>query len=135
MPTVANVKVTLDSNVDEILKEFEKRKEMSLEAIGLHGQTNAVMHITANGSVDTGKLRDSFKYKVVDSESAVYIGTDVYYGKFVELGHRQQPGRFVPKIKKRLVRDYVPPKPFLAPAINEHVDEYKELVENYMTGD
>ena len=56
------------------------------------------------------------------------VGTNVEYAPYVELGHRQQPGRFVPKIKKRLKRSWVPGKPFLRPAFENHRDEIEQII-------
>ena len=79
--------------------------------------------------VDTGNLRRSISHKEPDDFTSV-IGTNVKYAPFVELGHHQQPGRFVPAIGKRLVRDWVPPKPFLRPAAENHADEYRQIITN-----
>ena len=79
--------------------------------------------------VDTGNLRNSITSEVAMDEKAVYVGTDVEYAASVEFGHHQQVGRYVPDIGKRLVREFVPAKPFLAPAIENHLDEYKSILE------
>lgn len=80
--------------------------------------------------VDTGNLRDSIThaYSEDDHQVVLLVGTNVYYAPFVELGHKQQPGRFVPKIKKRLVRSFVPGKPFLRPAFENHRDEIEKVI-------
>ena len=80
--------------------------------------------------VDTGLLRDSITHAYNDDGSQVtlLVGTNVYYAPFVELGHKQQPGRFVPKIKKRLKRSWVPGKPFLRPAFENHRDEIEQII-------
>ena len=86
--------------------------------------------------VDTGNLRDSITHAYSDEGKKVtlIVGTNVYYAPFVELGHHQQPGRFVPKIKKRLVRSWVPGKPFLRPAFENHLDEVYRLIMNTLEG-
>lgn len=75
----------------------------------------------------TGNLQNSITHQM-EGDKTVVIGTPVEYAPYVELGHHQQPGRYVPAIGKRLVKDYVPPKPFLAPALEEHIDEYKNVI-------
>jgi hypothetical protein len=40
------------------------------------------------------------------------VTNSVYYSDYVDLGHRQQKGRYVPAIGKRLVRSYVPGQQF-----------------------
>ena len=80
--------------------------------------------------VDTGNLRGSITHAYNDDGKQVtlLVGTNVYYAPYVELGHHQQPGRFVPKIKKRLVRNWVPGKPFLRPAFEDHRDEIEKII-------
>ena len=110
---MAKVTVKVSSNKDKILEDFLKQKKVALEAIGLQGETNAKMHITAVGAVDTGRLRGSLTH-ASDGESA-YIGTNVEYGVYIEMGTYKMKAR-----------------PYLEPAVMEHQDEYRELVENYM---
>ena len=64
----------------------------------------------------------------IDQGINVAIGTDVKYAIYVELGHNQQPGRYVPAIGKRLVASHVAAKPFLKPALEGHKDEYVRIV-------
>ena len=80
--------------------------------------------------VDTGRLRDSITHAYNDDGEQVtlLVGTNVYYAPYVELGHKQQPGRFVPKIKKRLKRSWVPGKPFLRPAFENHRAEIEKII-------
>lgn len=82
--------------------------------------------------VDTGRLRDSITHAYNDDghQVTLLVGTNVYYAPYVELGHHQQPGRFVPKIKKRLVRSWVPGKPFLRPAFENHTQEIERVILN-----
>lgn len=83
--------------------------------------------------VDTGNLRDSITHAYNDDaehQVTLLIGTNVYYAPYVELGHKQQPGRYVPKIGKRLVRSWVPGKPYLRPAIENHRDEIEQIILN-----
>jgi len=54
------------------------------------------------------------------NKNIVRTGTNVKYARPVEHGHVQEPGRFVPAIGKRLVRDFVPGKPYLFPAFFMH---------------
>jgi len=113
---MAKVSVTVKSNKQAVLEEFKKQKAVALEAIGLQGETNAKMHITAVGAVDTGRLRNSLTH-ATDEDSA-YIGTNVEYAPYVEMGTYKMKAR-----------------PYLEPAVTEHIDEYRELVENYMRKD
>ena len=64
-------------------------------------------------SVDTGRLRNSISH-TVDGEAA-YIGTNVEYAPYVELGARGRKGKHM-----------------LQRAAAEHTDEYKRLMEDSM---
>ena len=86
--------------------------------------------------VDTGLLRDSITHAYNDEGDQVtlLVGTNVEYAPYVELGHKQQPGRYVPKIGKRLKRSWVPGKPFLRPAFENHRDEIEQIILSTMEG-
>ena len=135
---MAKVTVKVNSNKEAILQEFKEAKRVALEAVGLQGETNAKMHITAVGAVDTGRLRNSITH-AVDGDDAI-IGTNVEYGKYVELGtgiYAEEGGRTTPWFYKDDEGNWhythgMKPRPFLGPAVTEHVNEYKELIENYM---
>lgn len=74
--------------------------------------------------VDTGNLREKWELSEVYKEGNYYIivlSNPVEYASFVEYGHSQQPGRYVPAIGKRLVRDFVPGK-FMAKLSREEVE-------------
>ena len=103
---MADIKFT--SNVNDILSALEKGKRNALTAIGATAETHTKDNITADKLVDTGRLRNSISY-TVDGESA-YIGTNVEYAPYLELG-----------TKKITAHHY------LKRAVTEHQDEYKKL--------
>lgn len=82
--------------------------------------------------VDTGNLRNSITHQR-EGDDTELIGTSVEYAPYVEIGHHQEPGRYVPAIGKRLVASYVPGKPYMAPALESHVSEYKEVFETELS--
>jgi HK97 gp10 family phage protein len=73
--------------------------------------------------IKSGRLKASIRY-VVDSgtPTTAVVGSDADYAPFVEFGHSQTPGRFVPSLGKRLVADHVKPYPFVRPAITDVFD-------------
>ena len=119
-------KIVLTDNSPEVRAAVANAISRAFDAIGETAAGYAEDNITKNGSVDTGNLRGSLTY--THDENTVTIGTNVEYAAPVELGHRQEPGRYVPAIGKRLVRDYVPPKPYLKPAVTDHISEYQGLL-------
>lgn len=86
--------------------------------------------------VKTGVLQNSIGHAVEADENQVSIavGTNTEYAAPVELGHHQKPGRYVPAIGKRLKADWVAPRPFIAPAIQNHTDEYEEIIQAVLGG-
>lgn len=82
--------------------------------------------------VDTGNLRNSITHQR-EGDDTELIATAVTYAPYVEIGHHQTPGRYVPAIGKRLVASYVPGKPYMAPALENHVSEYKEVFETELS--
>ena len=111
-----------DDHTSEVLDALESGKERVLEMIGIKAEKYA----KALCPVDTSNLRNSISH-MTDSDT-VYIGTDVEYAPYVELGHSQEPGRYVPAIGRQLVRDFVPPKPYLKPAVVDHTREYQMII-------
>lgn len=120
-----NFEITVD-NTAAILKATDEAIYNALDIIG----NKAADYAAGLAPVKTSNLKNSMTSEVHMEEKAVYVGTDVKYAPFVEFGHHQEVGRYVPAIGKRLVREFVPAKPFLAPAIERHLDEYKHILEN-----
>lgn len=121
--------VQFKSNLGKVKKGMEQQGRAALMVIGGKAETYAKQLC----KVKTGRLRGSITHQL-QGDLSVAIGTNVYYAPYVELGHAQQPGRYVPAIGKRLVKSWVDGKPFIRPAIEEHKDEYKEIVEQHMRG-
>ena len=102
------MKVDYIDNSQQILSALEKGKRNALTAIGATAETHAKDNITADDLIDTGRLRNSISH-TVDGEAA-YIGTNVEYAPYLELG-----------TKKIAAHHY------LKRAVTEHQDEYKNL--------
>lgn len=103
------MKVDYKDNSDQVLSAMEKAIKNGLEAIGL----TAEGHAKKETPVDTGRLRNSISH-ATDDESA-YIGTNVEYAPYVELGARWRKGAHM-----------------LQRSATEHTDEYKRLMEDAM---
>lgn len=96
-------------NTKEVLSALEKAINRGLEAIGLTAEGYA----KDETPVDTGRLRNSINHST-DKDSA-YIGTNVEYAVYVELGSRGKDGKHM-----------------LKRAATEHSAEYKKLMEDSM---
>jgi len=117
--------VTIISNRAAVLAAITEAKKRALEICGGKAETYAKKECP----VKTGNLRNSITHTQED-ENTEAIGTNVEYAPYVELGHHQQPGRYVPAIGKRLVAEYVAGHPFIRPAIEDHMTEYQQICNN-----
>jgi hypothetical protein len=69
-----------------------------------------------------GTLRRGWAASAVRKEGDTYVvevSNSVLYAAYVEYGHRQEPGRFVPAIGKRLKKSWVPGKFMMTISTNE----------------
>ena len=71
-----------NDNSHEVLAQMLKSVGVALEAIGQEAEGYA----KADCPVDTGTLRNSLTHEVKNNENAVYVGTNVEYGVYVEYG-------------------------------------------------
>ncbi len=104
---------TYKDNTEEVLRALSGPNgaiPRGLEAIGLAAEGHAKKYETA---FDTGRLRNSISH-ATDNEAA-YIGTNVEYAPYIELGARGKDGLH-----------------FLQKAASNHTAEYKRLMEDSM---
>lgn len=104
-------KVEFKTNAPAIKAELANKVPVILEALGLQAEGNAVDEITTLGAVDTGRLRGSISHTHDDHNA--YIGTNLEYAPYVELGTHKMASR-----------------PFLRNAISNYADEYKKIIED-----
>ena len=89
--------VRIDDHSDEYMRALEGALPAALEAIGVHieGEAKEELENTPR-RIDTGNLRNSINYKVVESEKCVYVGTNVEYALYVHEGtSRMEANRFL----------------------------------------
>ena len=120
--------VIVKSNLYLVNKASKEAMVNAAIAIGMltSGYAQDLCPVSPGG----GTLRNSITHAYNDDghQVTLLVGSNVKYAPYVELGHHQQPGRFVPAIKKRLVRSWVPGKPFLRPAFENHIDEIEQII-------
>ena len=81
--------------------------------------------------VQSGELRRSWQLKgpfFAGSDITVELRNSKNYASFVENGHRQTPGRYVPAIGKKLKASWVPGQHFLQKATNETKGQLPQLL-------
>lgn len=107
----------LIDNSDVIKNALPEQIEIALEAVGLQAEGYAKLKCP----VDTGRLKNSITHATTKNEKAVYVGTNVEYAPYVEMGHIDaKSGK------------HVAAQPYLAPAVTEHVPEYKAIAEHFL---
>ncbi len=90
-------------------------------------------NVKDNTPVKSGHLREGWKRtRAVQGKVTVYNNTE--YASHVEYGHRQQPGRYVPAIGKRLKKDFVPGQKMLHRAMLQTSKTFKEDAADIMKG-
>lgn len=124
---------------DDSEKALEALGEAAVRALGKCGsaaEEHARENITRNGSVATGRLRDSITHAVDEAGRSVDIGTGIGYGVYVELGTgRYYPGgRQTPWAWRDSAGNWhrthgQRPKPFIAPSVSRHIGEYRRMIE------
>lgn len=103
------------NNVEQLLDELKEKKEAALEAVGMAAETYAKLNLESNPRrIDTGNLRGSISHAPADEET-MCIGTNVEYAIYVELGTRRMT-----------------PSHYLKRAVQDHSDEYKNVIEEHM---
>lgn len=126
-------KITVD-NRDKVLEATHEQVEKALEAIGLQAEGYVAM-LTP---VDTGRLRDSITHEV--KGDTVYIGTNVEYAPYIEFGtgiYADSGGRKTPWWYKDDKGEWhfthgSQPHHMLQRGIEQHLDEYKQIAEEFL---
>ena len=126
--------VKFTDNSDEILRMMETAKQGALEAIGARAEHYAKEEITKFPAVDTGRLRNSIAHAVRGDD--VYIGTNVEYAKWVELGTgiyasdgqgKKEPWVYQDDKGNWHMTRGVRPVRYLKKAATGHSEEYREI--------
>ena len=131
MPDLGGV-VFNDYSAD-VLNEFHDAVLRALERCGEQAEGYA----KDLARVDTGNLRNSISHKVDDGEPAVYIGSNVEYAAYVELGTGKYTdgGRPTPWVYQDDNGNWHwtagnPAQPFLKPAVANHAGTYRNIIED-----
>lgn len=103
----------IQDNTDQVVDGIDSAIGAALEEIGLLAENYAAKRCP----VDTGNLRGSITYEVDAGDNAVYIGTNVEYAPYVELGTSRQKAQ-----------------PFLRPAASEHGAQYRKVLKKALGG-
>lgn len=100
----------IEDNTQVWLKVFNKAIVNFLEESGLRCETYAKQNLTKNGSVDTGRLRNSVMHRL-EAKNTEVIGSAVEYSLIVETKRFSRKGNI----------------PYLRPALNDNQDTYRAI--------
>lgn len=105
-------------NSDKFIAAKDDGVNRALEAIGIQAEGYAKLELENNPRrIDTHRLQDSIEHRVVASEEAVYIGTNVEYAPYVHDGTMKMAANR-----------------FLKNAAERNAAEYKAIAEQYLKG-
>lgn len=127
------MEVNFTDNSEQVLSEFGAAVLRALERCGSQAEGYAKDLVP----VDTGRLRNSISHKVDDAEKVVYIGTNVEYAPYVELGTGKyvQSGRPTPWVYQDdngnwHMTNGQRAQPYLKPAVADHAQTYRNIIED-----
>lgn len=130
-----------ENHIDDVLNALDKATPKILEMIGIKAEKYAKA-LCPVGTVEStgikgyrgGTLRNSITHQVDDK--ILSVGSNVEYAPYVELGtgpnFTPPPSweNFDVPPAKGIGHSYVKPRPYLRPAIEDHLDEYKDIIKN-----
>ena len=106
--------VLLMNSFEDMIKEAElasrKTEDIIYDEFNNVG-IECVAEIKANEPVVTGNLRRSITSGEVElngNEYSMAVGSSLSYARYVEEDHKQEVGRYVPAIGKKLKKEFVP---------------------------
>lgn len=104
------------SNVPKVKSSTDLAMRVAAEIIGGKAETYAKYL----APVDTGNLRNSITHvtEVEDDKYTVVIGSDVEYAPYQELGAPNA---------------HVPAHPYLRPAFEDHISEYRQVLDGELS--
>ena len=107
---MSKMDIKITDNHDKFIKALAQQLRDAMNEVG----KQAVARAKETVPVDTGNLQNSINYYV--SDNGVKVGTDVEYGKYVELGSVRNPAA----------------SHFLRDAMQHNTNEYKKTIESHL---
>lgn len=113
----------LEEELDEIISEFLDKKA-----------TECVAETQSRTPVKSGTLRRSWTHSNVNKDGDIFsieIGSSIPYAEAVEEGHKQEVGRYVPAIGKKLKKSFVSGRHMLRDSLivtEKEIDEELPMV-------
>lgn len=134
----SKIKVQFDGlkEFQKIIEEMEKEKEQLMIDTIKELAGRLLRKVIKRTPSDTGNLRRNWTVSDVRKNGENYeieVSNSAEYASYVEFGHRQTPGRFVPAIGKRLKKSWVKGKFMLTISENELQKQAPAVIEKKIT--
>ncbi len=134
----SKIKVQFDGlkEFQKIIEEMEKGKEQLMIDTIKELAARLLRKVIKRTPSDTGNLRRNWTVSDVRKNGGNYeieVSNSTEYASYVEFGHRQTPGRFVPAIGKRLKKSWVKGKFMLTISEDELKRQAPAVIEKKIT--
>ena len=134
----SKIKVQFDGlkEFQKIIEEMGKEKEQLMIDTIKELAGRLLRKVIKRTPSDTGNLRRNWTVSDVRKNGENYeieVSNSAEYASYVEFGHRQTPGRFVPAIGKRLKKSWVKGKFMLTISENELQKQAPAVIEKKIT--
>lgn len=134
----SKIKVQFDGlkEFQKIIEEMEKENEQLMIDTIKELAARLLRKVIKRTPSDTGNLRRNWTVSDVRKNGENYeieVSNSAEYASYVEFGHRQTPGRFVPAIGKRLKKSWVKGKFMLTISENELQKQAPAVIEKKIT--
>ena len=134
----SKIKVQFDGlkEFQKIIEEMEKENEQLMIDTIKELAARLLRKVIKRTPSDTGNLRRNWTVSDVRKNGENYeieVSNSAEYASYVEFGHRQKPGRFVPAIGKRLKKSWVKGKFMLTISESELQKQAPAVIEKKIT--
>ena len=134
----SKIKVQFDGlkEFQKTIENMEKEKEQLMIDTIKELAARLLRKVIKRTPSDTGNLRRNWAVSDVRKNGGNYeieVSNSTEYASYVEFGHRQTPGRFVPAIGKRLKKSWVKGKFMLTISENELQKQAPAVIEKKIT--
>lgn len=131
------MRIEITDNSPEFIQGMQAAALRALEKCGLTAEGYAKLLCPE----DTGNLRNSIAHQVQPDEQAVYIGSNVEYAAYVELGTgkyydggRPTPWCYQDAHGNWHITHGQRAKPYIKPAVADYHGTYRQIIEDEMHG-
>ena len=134
----SKIKVQFDGlkEFQKTIENMEKEKEQLMIDTIKELAARLLRKVIKRTPSDTGNLRRNWAVSDVRKNGGNYeieVSNSTEYASYVEFGHRQTPGRFVPVIGKRLKKSWVKGKFMLTISEDELKRQAPAVIEKKIT--